>query len=87
MIITAVHSTFSNSTQKYTAGEVLIQLEGPPIQESAIRLTFSNEGAANTFLTEGSIPGVMVQSTGIEPPYENHGQSLLHGRVVLSKKN
>jgi len=86
VIITAVHiNLFFNSIQNLTAGELQIWLEGPPIQEPSIRLIFSNEGGENIFRTEGSIPGVLVQSAGIEPPYENHGQSLLHGRIVLVK--
>ena len=32
----------------------------------------------------GCTPGLSVVNGGILPPYENHDQSLLHGRVTIN---
>lgn len=52
--------------------------------ESGVTLEFYRQAGTGVFRVSGSTSGLNVVNEGILPPYENHGQSLLHGRVTIN---
>jgi len=76
-----IKSSLIYTIQAHIQGQVKIAKEVPDAGE--ITLSFNIQGSERFFSPNGSISGVKVESTGIEPPYENHGQLLLHGKITL----
>ena len=66
-------------------GEVEGEVEISSVQgESGVTLEFYRQAGSGLFRTSGSTPGLSVVNEGILPSYENHEQSLLHGRVTIN---
>ena len=52
--------------------------------ESGVTLEIYRRGGKGVFRVSGSTPGLNVVNQGIVSPYENHGQHLLHGSVIIN---